>query len=77
MTTPAIRRAIQQGQESLRTLAKRYGVNHKTFAKWKKRGSVTDRPTGPKEPRSTLVTSMWKKPMEWALNFFLSGLGGG
>lgn len=39
-TTEAIRRAIQNSQESLRTLAKRYGINQKTVAKWKKRTSV-------------------------------------
>ena len=39
-TTAAIRRAIQCSQESLRALAKRYGVNQKTIAKWKRRTSV-------------------------------------
>src|ERR1700692_61307 len=51
-TTEAIRRTIQNSQESLRALSKRYGINPKTVAKWKKRGSVTDLPTGPKEPKS-------------------------
>ena len=46
-TTAAVRRAIQHSQESLRVLAKRYGINPKTVAKWKQRGSVTDRPAGP------------------------------
>ena len=55
-TTEAIRRAIQHSQESLRALAKRYGINPKTVAKWKKRTSVADLPTGPKEPRSTVLT---------------------
>src|SRR6185437_15560925 len=55
-TTEAIRRAIQHSQESLRALSRRYGINQKTVAKWKKRGSVTDLPTGPKEPRSTVLT---------------------
>ena len=36
-TTEAVRRAIQNSQESLRALAKRYGINQKTVAKWKKR----------------------------------------
>jgi DNA-binding transcriptional regulator YiaG len=49
-TTAAIRRAIQHSQASLRTLAKRYGINQKTVAKWKKRTSVSDLPTGPKAP---------------------------
>ena len=47
-TTEAIRRAIQRSQESLRTLAKRHGINPKTVAKWRKRSSVADLPTGPK-----------------------------
>ncbi len=55
-TTEAVRRAIQHSQESLRALAKRYGINQKTVAKWKKRGSVADLPTGPKEPRSTVLS---------------------
>lgn len=56
-TTEAVRRAIQDSQESLRTLAKRYGINPKTVAKWKKRRSVEDLPTGPKEPRSTVLST--------------------
>ena len=36
-TTEAVRRAIHHSQESLRALAKRYGVNPKTVAKWKAR----------------------------------------
>jgi len=55
-TTEAVRRAIQHSQESLRSLAKRYGINQKTAAKWKRRTSVTDLPTGPKEARSTVLT---------------------
>ena len=55
-TTAAIRRAIQHSQESLRTLAKRYGINQKTVAKWKQRSSVADLPTGPKEPKSTVLS---------------------
>ena len=55
-TTEAIRRAIQNSQASLRALAKRYGINQKTVAKWKKRTSVADLPTGPKEPRSTVLS---------------------
>ena len=55
-TTEAVRRAIQHSQESLRALAGRYGINQKTVAKWKKRTSVADVPTGPKEPKSTVLT---------------------
>lgn len=35
----------------------RYGVNQKTVAKWKNRTSVADVPTGPKEPKSTVLTA--------------------
>ena len=55
-TTEAVRRAIQHSQESLRALAKRYGINQKTVAKWKARTSVADLRTGPKEPRSTVLS---------------------
>lgn len=55
-TTEAIRRAIQHSQASLRALAKRYGINQKTVAKWKKRTSVADVPTGPKNPTSTVLS---------------------
>src|SRR5215212_5078937 len=55
-TTAAVRRAIQHSQESLRVLARRYGINPKTVAKWKKRKSAADLPTGPKAPRSTVLT---------------------
>jgi len=55
-TTEAIRRAIQHSQESMRTLAKRHGINPKTVAKWKKRESTVDRRTGPTVPRSTVLS---------------------
>src|SRR6478752_7804499 len=56
-TTEAVRRAIQHSQESLRVLAKRYGINQKTVAKWKRRTSVADVRTGPKEARSTVLSA--------------------
>src|SRR3954465_6246541 len=55
-TTAAVRRAIQHSQASLRALAKRYGINQKTVAKWKRRTSVADVRTGPKEARSTVLS---------------------
>jgi transposase InsO family protein len=55
-TTEAVRRAIQHSQASLRTLARRHGINPKTVAKWRKRCSTADLPTGPKNPRSTVLT---------------------
>jgi hypothetical protein len=47
-TTEAIRRATQHRQESLKSLSKRYGIDTKTVAKWKKHSFATDLPTGPK-----------------------------
>ena len=55
-TTEAIRRAIQHSQESLMVLAKRHGVNPKTVAKWRTRNSPADLPTGPTNPKSTVLT---------------------
>jgi hypothetical protein len=56
-TTEAIRRAIQHSQASLRQLARRYGINPKTARKWRARSSVADLRTGPKDPRSTILSS--------------------
>ncbi|MDQ1199335.1 transposase-like protein [Rhizobium sp. SORGH_AS 787] len=55
-TTEAIRQAIQHSRESLRALSKRGGINPKTVSKWRKRTSVADLATGPKEPRSTILS---------------------
>ena len=55
-TTEAVRRAIQHSQKSLRTLARRHGINQKTVAKWKKRSTTADLPTGPKDPKSTSLS---------------------
>ncbi|WP_101909027.1 IS481 family transposase [Marasmitruncus massiliensis] len=55
-TTETTRRAIQNSQESLRTLATRYGINPKTVAKWRKRDSASDLRMGPKVPSSTILT---------------------
>jgi DNA-binding FadR family transcriptional regulator len=42
-TTEAVRRVIQHSQESLRALAKRYGINQKTVAKWRSRDTASKR----------------------------------
>jgi transposase-like protein len=55
-TTEAIRRAIQSSHASLRALAERHGINPKTVAKWKKRDTTADRPTGPRAPHSTVLS---------------------
>ncbi len=56
ITTEAIRRATQHNQESLKALARRYGINPKTVAKWEERTSVCDLPTGPSVLKSTVLT---------------------
>jgi len=55
-TTAALRRAIQQSSDSIRTLARRYDINPKTVAKWRRRASTDDLKTGPKEARSSVLT---------------------
>src|ERR1700674_2859374 len=55
-TTEALRRAIQHSQASIRALARRYGINPKTIAKWKRRTTTADAPMGPKTPRSTVLS---------------------
>jgi transposase-like protein len=55
-TTAAVRRAIQQSQESIVKLSEHYYLNPKTVAKWKKRAHVHDTPMGPKQPHTTVLT---------------------
>jgi hypothetical protein len=40
----------------VQTEAARYGLNHKTVAKWRKRAFVNDAPMGPKTPHSTVLS---------------------
>ena len=55
-TTHAVRAAIQRSQASTAELSRELGINPKTVAKWRKRQTVEDRKTGPKEPRSTVLS---------------------
>ena len=55
-TTHAVRAAIQRSQASLSELSREFGINPKTVAKWRKRQTVEDQKTGPKEPRSTVLS---------------------
>ena len=55
-TTQAMPKAIQRSQASIRELSRTYGINPKTVVKWRKRLSVEDRKTGPKEPKSTVLS---------------------
>ncbi|MFT8379467.1 MAG: IS481 family transposase, partial [Gluconobacter japonicus] len=50
-TTHAVRAAIQRSQASLAALSDKFGINPKTVAIWRKRQTVEDQKTGPKEPR--------------------------
>jgi len=47
-TTPRIRAVLQLATGSHRSLAKLYGINPKTVAKWRARTSVLDEPIGPR-----------------------------
>ena len=55
-TTHAVRAALQRSQASTAELSREIGINPKTVAEWRKRRSVEDRKTGPKEPRSTVLS---------------------
>lgn len=55
-TTQAVRRALQNSQESLRVLSERYHLNPKTIMKWRKRTFVHDAPMGPKNPHSSVLS---------------------
>lgn len=55
-TTEAVRREIQNSEESVKALSDRLGLNHKTVLKWKSRDFVHDMPMGPKDPHSTVLT---------------------
>ena len=37
-------------------LSKRYSINQKTMAKWRKRTSIADLPTRPKDAKSTMLS---------------------
>ena len=55
-TTHAVRAAIQRSQASAAELSRTYGINPKTVLKWRKRATVEDCKTGPKDPRSTVLS---------------------
>lgn len=55
-TTEAVRRAIQNSQESVRGLARRHGISPTTVQKWRKRSFTNDAPLGPRDVRSTVLT---------------------
>lgn len=57
-TTARVRAQIQSSQAPTAALARRYGVNPKTVTKWRRRDTIEDRPMGPKQRRSTVLTEL-------------------
>jgi transposase-like protein len=57
-TTPRVRAELQASKESTRALAKQFGLNPKTVAKWRRRPTTFDAPMGPRDPRSTVLTAV-------------------
>ena len=55
-TTHSVRAAIQRSTASLAKLSDVHGINPKTVRKWRKRTSVEDLETGPRQPHSTILT---------------------
>ncbi len=55
-TTHAVRAAIQRSKATVAELSERYNINPKTVMKWKNRTSVEDRPMGPQNARSTVLS---------------------
>ncbi|GFE97417.1 hypothetical protein DmGdi_24900 [Gluconobacter sp. Gdi] len=53
-TTAAVRAALQRSQALLAALIEELGINPPV--KWWKRQTVEDQKTGPKEPRSTVLS---------------------
>ena len=56
-TTPTIRKQIQESKKTILELAKHYGINPKTVAKWKKRDHVHDLRPGPPSASKSLTRS--------------------
>jgi transposase-like protein len=56
-TTVRVRKEIQESQETIAQLAERLSVNPKTILYWKHAGRVDDAKSGPKNPRSTVLSA--------------------
>ena len=56
-TTHAVRAAIQRSKATIAELAEKYDLNPKTVMKWRRRQSVEDRPMGPQDARSTVLSA--------------------
>lgn len=57
-TTYVVRAELQRSEAPAAELARRYGLNEKTVRKWRSRSSVEDAPMGPKERRSSVLSTM-------------------
>src|SRR3546814_4953338 len=57
-TTHAVRAELQRSQASAAQLARRFGINEKTVRKWRCRATVEDEPMGPKERRSSVLSTI-------------------
>lgn len=57
-TTYAVRAELQRSQASSAELARRYGLNEKTVRKWRSRDTVEDKPMGPKERCSSVLSAI-------------------
>jgi len=55
-TTHAVRAAIQRSKATIAQIAEKYDLNPKTVMKWRHRQSVEDRPMGPQNVRSTVLS---------------------
>lgn len=55
-TIHALRAAIQRSKASLTQVSKELGIKPKTVARWRRRQTVEDLKSGPREPRSTVLT---------------------
>ena len=55
-TTQRVRKEIQESKETISQLAKRLSLNPKTIIYWKNADRVTDKKSGPSNPRSKVLT---------------------
>ena len=57
-TTARIRQEIQESDETIAQLSARFSLNPKTVSYWRHAGRVTDKKSGPRRPRSTVLTEI-------------------
>lgn len=55
-TTHAVRAAIKRSRATIAELVEKYDLNPKIVMKWRRRQSVKDMPTGPRNARSTVLS---------------------